>query len=214
MTYFPHTQISFEPNTVSIDAFARARMSQPTNLFDYASQYDVGALFWDTTVVGAGAITHLPNESSVRLSTGSGTLGDSCARQTFEYFRYQPGKSQLAVMTGVLGAPKAGVRQRLGHFDTRNGVFFEQTLAGLSVAVRTSTSGAPVDAPIPRAMWQDKLDGTGPSGMNLNTSMENIYWFDLEWLGPGRCASGCGLLTAFPSSATSRRTPTRCLSST
>lgn len=199
MSYWPTTKIQSLANTPSIDAFARWRVSQPTTLFDYASQYDIGPLFWDTSVVGAGSATHLPNQSATQLSTGSGTSGDSCVRQTFEYFRYQPGKSQLAVLTANIGAKKTGVRQRCGYYDAQNGVFFEQDATDLKVVTRTFTSGVAVDNAVAQSAWNvDKLDGTGPSGITLDTSDDNIYWADMEWLGVGQVRFGIYSPNGYP----------------
>lgn len=190
MSYFPTIKVETS-NSPSIDAFARLRISNPLTLFDYSAQYDDGSLFWDKKTVGSGTTSHLPNESSVQLTTGSGTSGHSCIRQTFEYFRYEPGKSQLIIMTGVMGALKTNVRQRIGYFDGYNGVFFEQDGVNLKIVNRTNISGTPVDGYVIQANWNaDKLDGYGPSGVTLDTSKANIFWFDIEWLGAGRVRAG------------------------
>jgi len=197
MTYWPKTQI-LSANTGSVDAFARWRVSQPITLFDSLNQYEKGSLWWSESTAGAGAINFTAAEASVDLAvTGA---GDSAIRQTYEYFRYEPGKSQLIVMTGTFGAATANVTKRIGYFDTANGIFFEQTGAGMAVVVRSSTSGAPSDAlRYPKNSWNvDKLDGTGPSGITLNPSNSNIFWFDIEWLGVGRVRFGIWGPDGFP----------------
>lgn len=198
MTYWPKTQI-YSANTGSVDAFARWRVSTPRTLFDTVNRYNNGLLFWNTALTGGGSSTHLPDEASVDLGVG-GTLGDKVIRQTYEYFRYDPGKSQLIVMTGTFGSPKVGVRKRLGYFDTQNGVFFEQTGAGMAVVLRSSTSGVPSDAlRYTQNQWNvDPLDGTGPSKFNLAPENSNIFWFDIEWLGVGRVRFGVYGSDGFP----------------
>jgi hypothetical protein len=146
---------------------------------------------WETTVAGDGAVSHLPNESSASLTTG-GTVADSKATiQTKVYHRYQPGKSQLVLCTGVFGAATENVRRRYGYFDADNGLFFEQTSAGMHVVVRSKASGTVVDSRINQTAWNlDKLDGTGASGISIDWTKAQIFLIDLEWLGVGRVRFG------------------------
>jgi hypothetical protein len=174
-----------------IDAFGRVRVSDPVTVFDAGHQYNVNPLVWETIVAGDGAVSHLPNESSASLTTG-GTVADSKATiQTKVYHRYQPGKSQLVLCTGVFGAATENVRRRYGYFDADNGLFFEQTSAGMHVVVRSKASGSVVDSRINQTAWNlDKLDGTGTSGITIDWTKAQIFLIDLEWLGVGRVRFG------------------------
>lgn len=174
----------------NLDAFGRVRTAEPFTLFDTQNQYNESPLFWDTITAGGGTFTHLPYESSVNLTCGTAS-GDSVIRQSRRYIRYQPGKSQLILMTGVLGAAKANVRQRIGYFDGNNGIFFEQTTAGISFVRRTNVTGTPTDTPTLQAQWNiNKLDGSDSNGIELDTSKAMIFVFDIEWLGVGRVRAG------------------------
>lgn len=176
-----------EPRT---DAFGRLRVANPLTLFDIQHQYNTQPLFWNDTLVFNGTISHLPDESSVSLNLTT-VNGDRVTRETKRVFRYQPGKSQLVTLTGVLGAKKPFVEQRLGLFDDSDGLFFEQDSLNTKVVVRSSTSGSPVDNPINQSAWNlDKLDGTGPSGLTLDPAMAQIFCFDMQWLGVGRVRFG------------------------
>lgn len=177
-------------DSFAIDAFGRSRVSEPFNLFDTQLQYSASPLFWETVAVGGGTATHLPNESAVRMRVTTAN-NDSVIRQSKRYHRYQPGKSQLILMTGVMGAAKANVRQRIGYFDAANGVFFEQTGAGLGVVQRSYVTGTAVDTRVEQADWNiDQMDGTGISGVAIDTSRAQIFIIDLEWLGVGRVRCG------------------------
>lgn len=178
-------------DTAALDAFSRLRISPPLTLFDSTLQYDKSPLLWDEWVVGGGAGTHDPNNSAVILSTGAGTATHGCWRQTREYIRYQPGKSQLVLMTGVMGAIKANVRQRIGYFDDNNGLFFEEDGSDLKVVRRTYTSGSPADNAVTQANWNlDTMDGNGPSGITLDMDNAQIFVIDMQWLGVGRVRFG------------------------
>lgn len=184
-----------QPITISeihLDAFDRLRTSEPTGLFNNQNEYDTSPLFWEDQLAGTGAITHLPNESSVQLSTGGTVSGALAARQTRQYIRYQPGKSQLILLTFRLGTPAANVRRRVGYFDANNGIFLEQDgTNGLYFVRRTSVTGSPVDNRVARADWRfDSISGTGIYPSNIDEDATQILFIDLEWLGVGRVRCG------------------------
>jgi hypothetical protein len=174
----------------NFDAYARLRTSNPFTRFEVQHQYNEQPLIWNDTLTSGGSITHLPDESCVRLTTTT-TSGSKVTRQSKEHFRYEPGKSQLIIMTGSMGSKKTGVRQRIGYFDDDNGLFFEQDENNLKVVSRSSVSGSVVDTTINQSDWNlDKLDGTGASGINIDTSFAQIFVIDFQWLGVGRVRYG------------------------
>jgi len=177
-------------DNASRDAFCRLRTSHPFTLFDSNLVESDGSLFWDGSTSGGGTLTWLNAEAAYQLGCGTAS-GDEAVRQTKEYFRYQPGKSQLIMMTGVMGAIKTSVRQRIGYFDADNGLFFEQNGSDLRVVQRSKTSGSVVDTAVNQSAWNiDKLDGTGASGITIDMSKSQIFLIDFEWLGVGRVRMG------------------------
>lgn len=166
------------------DAFMRLRTSNPVTLFDAVMQYNTQPLFWQTVTTGTGTATHVPNESTVNLAVA--TNGDWVIRQTKQYFRYQPGKSQMPLMSGVMGALQTSITQRIGYFDNKNGLFFEQNGTNLRVVRRTYVSGSIVDNAVNQDSWNiDTLDGNSTSGITIDTSKAQIFIMDFEWLGAG-----------------------------
>jgi len=175
----------------NLDAFARLRVSEPTTIFDSKQLVDTQPLIWDDVQIsGAGtASTYNTNQASTTLSTTNATAGRR-VRQTFRRFNYQPGKSQLIVMTGILGASTA-TEKRMGIFDDNNGLFFSSGAAGRGVNIRTKTSGTPVDTTVLQSAWNiDKFDGTGQSRLTLDFSKTQIFFIDFEWLGVGTVRFG------------------------
>jgi len=197
ITSYPQ-KVSFSStgNTVSIggtnlDAFGRLRVSQPYTLFDSQNRYAADPQF-DTSTSTGGTATHLSNESSVSMAVTT-TSGSEVVRQTFRVFPYQPGKSLLLLATFKMDTAKANLRQRVGYFNTGNGVFLEKS--GTTVprfVVRTSTSGSPVDTRyVDQTSWNgDKLDGTGTSGITIDLTTTQILFLDFEWLGVGSVRCG------------------------
>ena len=190
MAYINPIEIQFPAS--AIDAFARQRISSPTTVFDSKLVGDNRPLLYDDAEVSGSGTTSIynVNTSSNRLSVAATTAGRRI-RQTFRRFNYQPGKSQLIILTGVINTPTSGNTKKIGYFDDNNGLFFDSTNATVGVNVRTFTSGAAVTTRIAQSAWNlDKLDGTGSSGVMLDFSKTQIFFFDFEWLGVGTVRFG------------------------
>lgn len=173
----------------ALDAFGRIRVSQPVTLFDSKNIYEDNG-YYSTSVSGTNTVSHLANESSVKLEIGTAS-GDKIYRESKKVFSYQPGKSLLILNTFVFGAAKTGLRQRIGYFGTNNGIFLEQDGTTINFVKRSYVTGSPVDTKVAKASWNgDKLDGTGKSGLTLDLTKSQIFWIDIEWLGVGSVRCG------------------------
>lgn len=174
----------------NVDAFGRLRTSNPYTLFDSQNRYQKDPQFSEELVT-SGTATYVANESSVDLAVTTAS-GSKAVRQTFRVFPYQPGKGLLVMATFVMDVGKENLRQRVGYFNTANGVFFQINGTTRSFVLRTNTSGTPSDArTVNQADWNgDKLDGTGASGITLDPTKAQILWMDFEWLGVGSVRCG------------------------
>jgi hypothetical protein len=189
MSYFARIGFKDDP---TIDAFARARVSEPFTVFESKQLYDSQALLWDDSQTsGSGTTTtYNTNESSTTIAVGASTAGTR-VRQTFRALNYQPGKSQMVLFTCVVGTGGTGITKRWGQFNAKNGLFFEQAGTTLKIGRRTYTSGSAVDTVVSQSSWNiDKLDGTGSSGITLDVTKTQIFVIDYEWLGVGRVRFG------------------------
>jgi hypothetical protein len=174
----------------SLDAFARLRVSNPVTLFDSQSQYDTQPFIFQYLVAGAGTYAHDPANSAVNLTVTTAS-GDRVVRQSREYIRYQPGKSLENLVTGTFAAGQASMIQRMGYMDDSNGLFLQEENGAVSVVLRSSASGSPVNTVVPQASWNvDPMNGTGPSGLTLDITKSQIFFMDIEWLGVGRARVG------------------------
>ena len=177
------------------DAFGRMRVSNPLTLFDSFHRYQDNGKF-ATSNSGTSNTQYQVNESVVDMNVGT-TSGDKCYRESKRVFAYQPGKSLLIMNTFVMNAQKANLRQRVGYFNSQNGIFFENDGTGNYFVLRTYTSGGVNETRVAQANWNvDKFDGTGQSSQSghpdrgsLDITKSNILWIDVEWLGVGdvRC---------------------------
>jgi hypothetical protein len=175
----------------NVDAFGRIRVSEPYTLFDSQNRYDIDTQY-DTALTGTGVTAYQVNESAINLSVTAGGVG-SVVRQTFRSFPYQPGKGLLVLATFCMdGSTSLNLTQRVGYFNTQNGVFFQHVGSINSFVLRSYVTGSVSDArTADQSLWNgDKLDGSGPSGLTLDPSKAQILWMDFEWLGVGSVRCG------------------------
>lgn len=179
----------------STDAFGRLRVSNPLTLFDSFHRYQDNGKFI-TSTSGTANTQYQTNESVVDMNVNTAS-GDKCYRESRRVFAYQPGKSLLILDTFVFNPQKTNLRQRVGYFNSQNGVFLENDGTGNYLVLRSYVSGSVVDTRVAQADWNiDAFDGSGQSSQtahpdhgNLDLTKANIFWIDIEWLGVGdvRC---------------------------
>ena len=129
---------AFANNTV--DAFGRLRTSMPVTMFDSQNRYAKDAAY-DTQTATGGTVTYVNNQSALALAVTTSS-GSTARTQTFRVFPYQPGKSFLTMQTFSMAAAQTNLTQRVGLFDTNNGVYLERAGSTTSFVIRTYTSGA------------------------------------------------------------------------
>jgi hypothetical protein len=169
------------------DAFGRTRVSNPLTLFDSSHRYRDNNL-WATATTGTASATFSANEGLVNLTVNNAS-GAQVIRETTKVFAYQPGKSLLVMNTFVPATPKANLRQRVGYFGASNGMYFEINGTTPYFVERSLSTGTQTE--VAQANWNgDKLNGTGPSGITLDTTKAQIIWMDIEWLGLGTVRMG------------------------
>lgn len=189
-----------EINDTLLDGFGRVRTSQPFNLSTSSHRYVDNGL-WSTLTAFGGTATFNTSQGLVDLSTGT-SAGSKVYRETYKVHPYQPGKGFLVKATFTFNPAKENLRQRVGLFNTSNGIYLEKgdTEASLCFVKRSSVSGPVVDSRVSRlgglygaedTGWNiDKLDGNGPSGITLDPNKSQILFIDLEWLGVGSVSVG------------------------
>ena len=183
--------VRFSEGQPTLSGFGSLKTSQARALGVYESSLDTYEALFSTITANGGASNYTPTESSQVLSV-TGSNGSRCMLITNRYHYYQPGSSNLFMMTVAAGdSGKANNSRRWGGFDDNDGLFFELQGMTLNVVMRNSTSGAVVETRAAQSTWNgDKLDGTGLSGHNINLTGINVYWFDYQWLGAGRVRFG------------------------
>jgi hypothetical protein len=189
------------------DVFGRLKITRHQAMFDTDLEYGLQSTRWETITGSSGTVTHLPNQGGALLAVPAATTGAYAIRQTKRYFRYQSGKQQYSSAAALFSFPDAGVINRVGMFDDCNGLFFEQNYAdvnttvtaagnqvnpnGISVVKRSTVSSGVVDTKIKKEDWNvDKMDGTGPSAINLDFSKLQMFSIQFAWYGAGIATFG------------------------
>lgn len=189
--------INFAPfgNNAGSDAFARLRTSSPTTLFNCKLLFDKAPTLFSEAVSGAYNSAFSVNNACVTMTTSG--ANSYVIRQSKVRPNYQPGKSQLALVTGVLGPSVSGLISRMGLFtslsaapyNTLYGFYIENN--GGAISLNIATLGNTPSVSIPQSAWNiDKLNGTGPSGYNIDFTKALIFQVDFAWLGIGRVRFG------------------------
>lgn len=172
------------------DAFGRLRTANAFTLFDSSHRYKDNGL-WSTASGTGGTTTFNANAGLVELAVTT-TSGSEVVRESTKVFPYQPGKSLLVMSTFVMEPGKAGLRQRVGYYGASNGIYLEKNGVNSPTFVeRNSVTGSVTETSVAQTNWnQDKLDGTGPSGLTIDLAKAQILWMDIEWLGLGTVRIG------------------------
>lgn len=184
------------PTGTLTDAFGKLRVSAGYTLFDSSHRYQDNGK-WATKTNGTANAQHQVNESAINLNVDT-VSGSYVYRETKRVFSYQPGKSLLIMSTFAMNTPKAGLRQRVGYFNSQNGIFLENDGTTNYLVLRSNVTGTPTETRVAQADWNvDKFNGTGYSSQGhssehangMNVTKTQIFWIDVEWLGVGdvRC---------------------------
>jgi hypothetical protein len=179
------SQISFP--TENTDVFGRLKTTTHQNIYEADFEYGPQPLRWESLVLGAGTITHLPGQGGVRMRLTTAS-GDATIRQSRPYHRYQPGKSMFMASAVAFGTALTNQVNRVGFFDDSNGVFFEQNGTvtgsnpfGMCVVVRSDAGGTISEIRTTLDQW----NGIAAQRAAIDWSRIQMLWIEYAWYGAG-----------------------------
>ncbi len=218
----PRLSTSSQPDTIgnnpstfdysseySLDAFGKLRVSNPFTLLDikFPGQLTGSSDFLNNNLLVC--FDSSGNYSSDVSGNGYLTIrgqGDGhYISQSRKFNVYQPGKSLLIMMSGVImpqdssGNYSSGFTGRIGYYSNYpsynpdntivyNGFFYQYDSSGCSI--NHYNNGNLVNQYF-QSQWNlDTMNGLGPSRINLNFFKTQLMMMDLEWLGVGRIRFG------------------------
>ena len=173
----------------SFDSFGRLRVSNPNTVFDVNHILNINTIDVSQVITGLGTSVHQLGASYVLMSTtGTGSI----IRSTRKKGTYQPGKSLMMYMSGVLdkgGANASTVTTKMGYYNGGNGYYIQYVNGVVSIVERTSVSGSVVETKVAQSAWdENKMDGKSSPLLTLDKAI--IFWVNLEWLGVGSVKCG------------------------
>lgn len=174
----------------NIDAFSRVRVSNPQTIFNAQLTYDLQPILFEQITNGAGAtIVHDSTNRCALMTFSSTPTGGKSYMQTYEYYQYQPGKSQAIFITFNMIAGVSNVLKFAGYSDGVNGIEFQ--LSGTTKQFAVLSASTAGNETVTQSSWNlDKLDGTGASGITLDITKTQILVIDFQALYVGRVRIG------------------------
>lgn len=191
---------------MSICGFGRLRVSENSTTYQYYptpltgnSNIDEDLLIKSTS--GTGNISYnTKNFIDINILTNS----DEALVQTKSPMDYQPGKSRLVYITGVLLSRPIDVGEsivsKFGMYNTTNysitdGICFQTDGNTLQFGNTTQDNNGNVTTTVVnQSSWNiDVFDGSGPSGQTLTIGNANttiLFFIEQEWLGVGSIKVG------------------------
>lgn len=181
----------------NLDAFSRLRVSNPLTIFSNQFTYDLSPLIFEqvSNNPGAAYAVHESTDRCAAITFNTASPGDNIYMQSYEYIPYQPGRSQLVFITFNMfpsGAVTFDSEKIVGLGDNDNGFYFKHNYSNNNLLSFEITSNTNAGTEIVyQSNWNlDKLDGTGPSGINLEIRRTQILVIDFQALYVGRVRFG------------------------
>lgn len=184
------TSVTFSKTTDATDITGQLAVSQRTVTQSFIFSETVHPLFISKLEVSGGTATHAPARAAYLL-TATTAAASRAVIETKRSVQYVVGQGHTVGASLTFGPAKANVTKQWGVYGPNNGFFFRQTSAGLSIVYRSNISGSIANTEIAQTNWNlDKVDGTGPSGFNLDVTKGAIYMMEYTWHGAGRVRMG------------------------
>ena len=177
-------------DTPNIDAFGRLRVSNPVGVFDTQLTYDLQPLLYEKIVTGAGAsIAHDATNRQGLMTFASTPTGGTAYMQSYQFLRYQPGQSLIVLISFNFKGGVANCLKSAGYKSNLNGVQIELNGTAWQITLYSGTTLG--NTTIAQASWNlDKMDGTGTSGITLDSTKTQILILDFQALYSGRVRVG------------------------
>lgn len=188
---FGSGSVRFSEGPAELSGFNSLRVSRQKLVAEYLFLKNALPGQFSNALIGSGSITYQPTYQAVQLQIGD-TTNDQATHTSNLYHPVLPGSSTIFLMAARVGdTGQAGAVRNWGAFDATDGFFFSLNGTTLNVVHRKTLEGSTTNVSIPQSNWnKDKLDGTGSSGMTLDVSKSNLYWYDYQHIGGGRIRWG------------------------
>lgn len=167
----------------SLDAFGIPQVSQRETLFDAQLTYGLQPLLYEQVNEGGNStITHDTTNRNALFTFTNGVNNDRCFMQTFEYFRYQPGKGQEILITFNFGGNTTNVTKFAQYGDDVNAYGF-RVLSDGSKEFYLNTGTTHGNQTFTQANWSNQDD-------DVDLTKQQIFFIQFEALYVGKIQFG------------------------
>lgn len=143
------------------------------------------------TVTGSGGVSQVTAMAKVFSGV---TIGSNAMLQSDHHAKYRAGCGMMLRFSAMFSTPVAGTFQYIGMMDEHGAVAeFKNGFAigynGTALTIARFANDTLFE--VPRASWDDKLDGTGTSGANIDFTKLNVFYIQAQYLGSGAIHFWC-----------------------
>lgn len=167
-------------------AFGDLRVAELSPIFQGSFEYTVdNTELTENVAVAPASVTQADGMAVVSTST---TTGKKAHLQSHVHSKYKAGLGGLARFTALFTTGTVGTFQWVGLADeVGSGASFKN---GYMVGYKDDVLSIgrfqnDVLFDIPQSAWNDKLDGTGSSGMTIDPTKLNVFEIRFQYLGGG-----------------------------
>lgn len=166
-------------NPDPLTAFGELSMAQNNPRIQLQFPYNINTEEVNTTTTGSGTVSF--SQPFAVCSTTAAT-SSSATLSSKNNIHYRTGQGGLVIFTCIFTTGATGSTQVIGVGDASDGLFFGYNGTAFGINRRYNGSNNWTD----QTAWnQDKMDGTGASGMTLVPTNGNVYKIQYQWLGFG-----------------------------
>jgi len=161
-----------------LSGFGEVLTSNLTPVIQNTFVYNINADQFSTAVAGSGTVTAANSIGTVATGTTTASTSKLFTKKIVHYYSGQAINAKLTLL--FTSAANTNVYGGVG--DENNGFFLGMNGTTFGILYRNNT----VDTWIPRSTFNvDILDGTGPSGIILDTTKFNFFFIQIQYLGAG-----------------------------
>lgn len=173
-------------NDNKLTAFGELLVGELYPQFQHSFEYTVDNTdLTENTVVEGGTITQASGMAVLSTST---TTASSAMMESYRHAKYRAGIGGTSRFTALFTSPVAGTEQYIGMLDEPgSSAAFKNGYAvgydGLNFGVHRFQNDTKIT--INLADCDDPLDGSGASGMTIDTTKLNVFEIRFQYLGAG-----------------------------
>lgn len=178
----PVSVLSESGERIESSPFNELAVIEKTTVIELKSIYGYSIERDNKTETGSGTVTNAIGDREYNLNISA--AGDVARLESIERGRYIAGKSaEYGIGVRTQSATYTGDTEAIwGAINNNDGMYFGKDSTGNFIEILDNAT----PTRIYQSSWNvDKLDGTGKSGLTLDTTAGNVYNVQFTWYGYG-----------------------------